>query len=396
MKKLVLLFVSVLSTSQAFASNYTFNPYGFLLLTSTTSTAGLESFSQGNYGAPTAAANPGVNANANVVSHPNWPGTSFQAAQSRFGLNIKHNELPVEGLVEFDFIDFAKSSPTVAALPRLRRATMTYVIDQTKVVVGQDWDLVSPLAPTTFNLVGHYFQTGDLGFMRQQIQVLNTQDRFEHALAIGTTQANNTAYVNQMEYGVYPTLALRETFTDGGLKVGLSALAGVTRLPTDQRKQVGGYVATAFISYKSAAWTTTAEAYEGQNLANLNLQGLSFSSTGRTVKEFGGYISSRFQASEKVGIFGGMGLSKVENPNAVVPAWNYSASSFSFANFGPGLKQNGTVRLGASYEFIKQNNLFIELGHFMSEFALNANQIASQYSPTRNASYLEFGLKTDF
>src|SRR5688572_7126561 len=79
----------------------------------------LESFSQPNATAPTAAANPVL------AALPDEAYTTFQVAQSRLGFWFDEKG-PVRGHFEFDFIDFAKSSPTTQALPRLRIAAVEW------------------------------------------------------------------------------------------------------------------------------------------------------------------------------------------------------------------------------------------------------------------------------
>ncbi len=165
------LSLAVLFSPLAFAKDCTsadgpFCFYGFLLPTLSVASQGVESFSQPNQSAFTAAANPALLGNHTAAR------SSFQIAQSRMGFVVRP-ETKTNGRLEFDFIDFTKATPTTAALPRVRRALIEHSLsDSLTLRMGQDWDLVSPLAPHTYNYVGHYFQSGDIAFMRIQAQLI--------------------------------------------------------------------------------------------------------------------------------------------------------------------------------------------------------------------------------
>ena len=140
--------------------------YGVLKPTIVVAAGATESFSQPNASAITAAANP-VFANT-----PDATNLTFQVAQSRVGVWLNEKGM-LRGHVEIDFIDFTKASPTVAALPRLRIATVDFAPHKRFLLsFGQDWDLVSPLAPFGTNLVGASFQAGNMGFMRDRKSVV--------------------------------------------------------------------------------------------------------------------------------------------------------------------------------------------------------------------------------
>lgn len=140
--------------------------YGIVRPVVSFSGSAVESFSNPNASAPTAAANPVL---ANLADEARL---SFQVAQTRFGLWINEPGV-VRGHLEFDFIDFAKSSPTVQSLVRLRIAAVEWSpAASVTLAAGQDWDLPTPINPFGLNLVGGNFQAGNTGFMRQQIKAL--------------------------------------------------------------------------------------------------------------------------------------------------------------------------------------------------------------------------------
>ncbi|MEY4512937.1 MAG: hypothetical protein RLZZ450_5059, partial [Pseudomonadota bacterium] len=242
--------------------------YGILRPTVTLSSHAVESFSNSNASAVTAAANPVL---ANL---PDDARLSFQVAQTRFGLWVGEKE-SVRAHLEFDFIDFGKASPTVQALLRLRIAAVEWSpTERLTIAAGQDWDLHAPINPHGVNLVGGHFQSGNTGFMRHQVKAIyKLGDSLELAGAIGLQGANATAKDGPIELARMPTFALRATGLLGKLgKVGLSGI--VTRLrfapgSDDERHALAG----AFGAFGELLPTETLairfEAYLGRNVANL-------------------------------------------------------------------------------------------------------------------------------
>ncbi|MDF2694387.1 MAG: hypothetical protein K0S65_2770, partial [Labilithrix sp.] len=120
-------------TADALANLFRF--YGTLKPTVIASVGSLESFSQPNATAETAAGNPAL------ATLPKETRGTFQVGQSRVGLWVAEKSR-TRGHLEFDFVDFTKASPTVASVPRLRIATVEWEpVDKLTFTFGQDWDL---------------------------------------------------------------------------------------------------------------------------------------------------------------------------------------------------------------------------------------------------------------
>ena len=143
-------------------SQFSIKPTGFLKFGAVAASRAVDSFGNTNMSAPTVASS------SNALGSNLARGT-FQIAQSRFGAWIDQGK--VKGHLEFDLIDFAKASPVTQIFPRLRIADLDYQIDDSQTVsFGQDWDLfASPYRPFTYNFVGFFFQSGNVGFMRNQV-----------------------------------------------------------------------------------------------------------------------------------------------------------------------------------------------------------------------------------
>lgn len=285
----------VLSSSVWADSASTFKWYGFVLPFYSLSSAGVETFGQPNSGAITAAGNP-IMAGATKDDYR----STFQVAQSRFGLLV--NPMPdLEARLEMDFIDFSKSSPTTSANPRLRRAVVTYTLSaDLKLIFGQDWDLISPLAPHTYDLVGHFFEAGDIGFMRHQLQAIHRTGRWETGIALGLPAANTGASDSNIELSVLPTLALRETYKGDDWEFGVSGLFTSLRAAKTSSERIASGALTFFGDFKAGTLEFRSEAYFGQNTANLGLLGLSYCRSGTITSEAGAYVSARNQMATGV------------------------------------------------------------------------------------------------
>jgi hypothetical protein len=77
------------------------------------------------------------------------------------------------GTVEMDLFNLSDSGDTNFNNNqlRVRQLFMTVSHDDWTVLVGQAWDLISPLNPTSLNTNGNYWFGGNAGFRRPQLQV---------------------------------------------------------------------------------------------------------------------------------------------------------------------------------------------------------------------------------
>ncbi len=359
--------------------------YGFLMPMISLATEGVESFSQPNQSAFTAAANPAVQANRIAAR------SSFQIAQSRMGFVVKP-EPKTSGRLEFDFIDFSKASPTTAALPRVRRALIEHALSETTTLrFGQDWDLVSPLAPHSYNLVGHYFQSGDVAFMRIQAQLLAKSGDWEHAIAIGLPGSNNGAMDGLLELGVMPTFAVRESVKVGvKSKLALSAIATQLRRNVANGRQMFAGALMASAETAGEAWELRSEAYLGQNTFNLGMLGLAFGNdTLPAVKEAGAFVTAKYKPDAVWSLFAGVGGSFILDPNAMLSS--YTGATPALAGTGPGLERNLTARVGGEYFLTPSLNFFAEFSGLFSRHHLQAAELA-KFSKDVSSWVMQTGL----
>lgn len=342
--------------------------HGILRPTVTFSSHAVESFSNSNAGAVTAAGNP-------VLSNlPDDARLSFQVAQTRFGLWVAEKE-SVRAHLEFDFIDFGKASPTVQAVLRLRIAAVEWSpTERLTIAAGQDWDLFAPLNPHGVNLVGGHFQSGNTGFMRHQVKALyKLGDSLELASAIGLAGSNATSRDGPIELARMPTLALRATGLLGKLgRLGLNGI--VTRLrfspgSDDERHALAGAIGGFGELLPTETLAVRFEAYLGRNLANLGALALATGRTGKDVDEVGAWVSARQAFLEQHAVYASYGFARVLDGDDVVPSYIYPSalpgmlpalSSATLAGSGPGIRWNTALRLGYDYKPIKALALVLE------------------------------------
>ncbi|MET0387750.1 MAG: hypothetical protein ABW321_17395 [Polyangiales bacterium] len=367
--------------------------YGILKPTVTFSGGAVESFSNPNAGAITAAANPVL---ANL---PDDARLSLQVAQSRFGLWVNEKG-PVRGHIEFDFIDFAKASPTVQALIRLRIATVEWnVTDHVLITAGQDWDLHAPINPFGVNLVGGHFVSGNTGFMRQQIKLFySVPGAFEIAGAIGLQSANATPKDAAVELARTPTIALRGTALLGKAgKLGVSGIATSLRLapgPTERRALAGAFGVFGDVTFLES-FNARFEGYLGRNAANLGLLAIGQGVVSHDVAEAGFFASLR-KTFDQHAVYATYSQAQVLDKDAVVPSYSYPSgggtgdeppalSTAALAGTGPGMRWNQALRVGYDFKPWKPLALAIEGFWYQSRHVLVAGDEERVGSPRRSA-----------
>jgi hypothetical protein len=254
---------------------------------------GAETFEKAILLAPTAAANP--------ITDPlyNQGAMSFQLQQSRVGVKIGEGK-DLSAKIEIDFIEptFSASSPIQATRPRLRLAYLTYKMAPVHtIMVGQNWDIFSPLNPFTMNLVGVSYRSGNSAFLRPQIAyTYGSGQGLEISGALGLRNQNTTAVMNAVEYGMFPTFAVQGGYRIGKTWVGASAILGFEETNVAANASQAAFAFNLFASLAlSDTFTLNAEAYLGQDT---NALGLLTLGTGGTVLDAGGWVSANVKLAK--------------------------------------------------------------------------------------------------
>lgn len=355
-----------------------FRIYGTVKPTVIVSSDAVESYGRSNASATTAAGNPVLGTLADQARF------TFQAAQTRFGFWVNEKG-PFRGQLEFDFLDFGKASPTVAMNPRVRIANAQWVPSPNfTLLIGQDWDLYSPVNPHGSNLVGARFESGNSGYMRQQIKAMGRLGNFELAGALGLAAPNAAERDGAIELGLLPTFAARAAWLPNPVsRVGLSALVTQLRFApgtATARNAVAG-AANLYLDLTLAKTNVRGELYLARNGANLGMLTLGQGSAGSDVDEWGGYVSARQGLTDMHFLYCDVGFARVLNPSQVKPGYAYASlpadgsppavagAALALAN-GPGIRTNVGGVLGYELRLSKNWAFMLEGFFFSTDFAL--------------------------
>ena len=295
---------SLLSTVEALADGASsFKPYGFIHANFSAASRGLESFGNQNQSAPTAVS-PSIEASSDRAR------STFQVAQSRLGFFVEVEA--TQGQVEFDFIDFAKASPNQSANPRLRIANVDYHLDSHRTLsFGQIWDIFSsPRKPFTYNIVGLYFEAGNIGFMRPQFRyTYQTDSSWTFATAVGLPAKNVNSQDGEIEKSGIPTLAFTAiNDSTHGLQWGGSVIVSEVRPAASSAPLSLVWGVNTFVSTESEqGLKTRSSVYFGRNLASIGTLSLAGVTEDRSHAEIGGYFTFFNSISHLFSFQGGLG-----------------------------------------------------------------------------------------
>ncbi len=304
--------------------------------------------------------------------------SSFQVAQSRFGLWIQKENYPVKGQFELDFLDPKKSTPTVASLPRLRIAKIVYrASNEHEWTLGQDWDPFSPFRPFSNGMIGILFQTGNVGFMRQQIKWQYKQGDYTSAIALVFSGVNDSTTVGPFELGVTPGVSHQSSFQiTPTSRVGFSIMSNLPKLNSMSAQYYG---VNTFWNWKTSDFPELRlMTYYGQNLGSIGSLGLGTDKN----HEVGGYLSFGGSFSKTWVYSGGAGIAHVMNSNG--SAMNYLKDHR--------ILNNAKLDLSLGYHLTDNFKIFGEYVCILSHF----RQKSTQESNLFTSHIFDVGGRLDF
>jgi hypothetical protein len=396
MKKLLpLLALSVPFAAQATTLNgFDATAYGFVKASAMYSTQGLASYNNINMSAPT-------NAAGRLPGRPQDKYSRFgtQTQQSRLGFNLKKGD-NLSAKLEFDFIDFNKSSPTTQMVPRVRIAAVTYAWDNQKIVIGQDWDLFSPTGSYTFDYVGLFFGAGNTGFMRQQAQYITTHGDLELGAALGMAGNNPTAADTNLETAKSPSYSARASYKISPKgRVGVSAIYARLKFeqpgdnPTkfhDHSTIHDSYGTNAFYENVWDKFEIKSEAYYGQNMNNIGTLAIGKGTSSSNVKEYGAHLTGYYRLIDRHAIFGGVGTARVDNRTSVTPLAVSTNNNLGVIT-QPGIRANFLSRVGWEFKVTEDFSWLAEVSRYETSSRISINQ-----NQTNVAYGLETGIQLRF
>lgn len=265
---------------------------------------------------------------------------NMTANETRFGFVASgegYQSVQVGGKLEFDLyagVSGASIAQNKATL-QLRHAYFTVQSNNTKLLAGQSWDLISPLNPATLNYSVQW-GCGNLGYLRPQVSLWHTvqpNEQIEVTFAGGFYRTfgndltpNFSLSAGEISEGAddgtdagIPSMQglvdIRHEFPDGGyVRFGVSGLWGQlkaeTSLGNSQTYESWAAVGHFMVSFANG-YGVSGEAFTGTNLGNY-FGGILQSSTIDGVEAFGGWTSAWVKPSPKIKLAAGLGL---DNPD---------------------------------------------------------------------------------
>lgn len=272
----------VLMSSPVAAYEFTFK--GLVKTEILHSDAGVASFVGGKYShvSPTHALRTD-DTDPQVATYLDSASTSFQAAQSRFSLNMKHDK--ARAVFEMDFVDdddgFTNQTALQAQGTRLRLATIYYdASDNVTVFAGQKWSTASGIKSSgSYNWVGNGYGAGNTGFLAMEAGATYKKDNLEVTGALtGKGRNLSSSGINANELGSMPGIAFDVNYSFDGHKVGVAGhFAEINyedepTFTTGENQDANLY--KVYGTFKFGDLSLAAEAYTGESVNNQNALGL--------------------------------------------------------------------------------------------------------------------------
>lgn len=358
------LFLSTFTTA-ATVNGFDVSAYGFVKASALYADKAIASYNNINLSAPTHAA-------PRTRSEDHISRGSFQTQQSRIGFNLKKTD-DLTAKLEFDFIDFNKSSPTTQMNPRVRIMSVTHTWGNNKIIVGQDWDMFSPVTTFTFDYVGLYFMAGNTGFMRQQAQFIRNVGDWDFGAALGMAGNNPGVTDADLELAKAPTYALRASRRLLGGQTGVSAIYSRLKYETTNQTHHETYGLNAFYEKAYERVTVKSEGYYGQNMANIGTLAIGKGTNTKNVREFGVTLTANYKVIDRHFLFGGAGMAKVTNISEVTP---FAMASNVVSS--PGVLENIVAKMGWDYRVTEDLSWVTEISRMQTVSKLeDAQQVLS-------------------
>ena len=292
---------------------------------------------------------------------------NFHPRLTRFGMNYAGPKIggtgpKLSGKIELDFQNGGRESRQV---PRMRHGYMNLQWQDSSLLIGQTWDLISPLYPTV-NSDTLMWNAGNLGDRRPQIRYGKTHETAHGELSfqggIGLTGAINSQDldndgVRDGDDAVLPNLQTRLGYSSDRWSVGISGHYGQEEVqtPVAGQDQFDSY--SASLDYRvalSSRLTLQGELWTGSNLSDFRGgagQGINLS-TGREIDSTGGWVELGLKVSDRYSIYGGV---TVDDPDD--------------DDLNPGnIRKNGSAYLVNRWSFGKEFLVGLDYLRWKTEF----------------------------
>ncbi len=279
----------------------------------------------------------------------------FTAQNSRFGFlfspyTIGNASFDVDARLEFDL--FSTTLTNIHGLsPRIRRAYFGMGGDSWHVLLGQEWDLFSPLNVASFDFV-NMWQMGNLGIRRPQLRYMYTHDvseetGIETGMSLGLP-SNNLNFANTSNDSAMPMLqgrlGLTHNLSAGKMKAYLSGV--FHRTHAAQKINNWGLALSLYVPVH-AYFKPSMEIHYGKSLGNL----LSLTSTTTKQRALAGWAQVKSNWTDKVSTVVGYGMEMLKNSEVAAGAIKTNMDGFINISYSP-VKP---VSIGMQFDHIRTN-----------------------------------------
>jgi hypothetical protein len=300
--------------------------------------------------------------------------TSFQAAQSRFSLNMKHEK--IRGVLELDFIDgedgFTNQTAIQAQEPRLRLATLYYDYSKNLTIFGgQKWTTAAGIKSSgSYNWIGNAYRAGNTGFLAMEVGATYKADNLSITGALTGKGRNATAGgINGNELGRMPGFAFDVNYKISGHTIGAAGHFANIKFEDEPNFTSGeDQDANLFKVYTMLNFgdvSFNAEYYTGEALNNQNALGVAPASR----LSADGQVRDNFSES---GFFSYVSWNISPEHNVKIGYASASVDDSDRDRLGlTELQKNSTAYINYGYKIMTGLTAFAQVTHFDTEYGVD-------------------------
>jgi len=300
--------------------------------------------------------------------------TSFQAAQTRFSLNMKHEK--IRGVLELDFIDgedgFTNQTAIQAQEPRLRLATLYYDYSKNLTIFGgQKWTTAAGIKSSgSYNWIGNAYRAGNTGFLAMEVGATYKVDNLSITGALTGKGRNATAGgVNGNELGRMPGFAFDVNYKISGHTIGAAGHFANIKFEDEPNFTSGeDQDANLFKVYTMLNFgdvSFNAEYYTGEALNNQNALGVAPASR----LSADGQVRDNFSES---GFFSYVSWNISPEHNVKIGYASASVDDSDRDRLGlTELQKNSTAYINYGYKIMTGLTAFAQVTHFDTEYGVD-------------------------
>ena len=308
-------------------------------------------------------------ARMNSTDAPRFVSSDPDRNDGQFGSTVQHSRLtlsldPVDvrsaklsGLVELDFFSLGDIGDSKFNNNQLRTRQLYLNLEQDgwSLLMGQTWDLFSPLNPTTLNTNGFFWFGGNAGFRRPQLRITKRFEGEDSALVAAASLNSNIGQTitvggttrNTGEDAGTPVLEGLLTYEfrlgQSSGQIGFSALAGEEEDDVID-EEIAQYWFGVHAQFKPLDWVSLQGEWQiGKNLdaflAGAGYRSAAGPGAGKEIKSTSGWLQLALRPFERVRVNLHYSLENLYDPDpATGRSNNRIIGGNAYYDFGEGLE----------------------------------------------------------